>query len=181
MTVNPNRNLGLLLFGVMFLLAGGVHAAEALTPVAGNPPAPDFTLRDVDGRTHKLSSLRGKVVLINFWATWCPPCRAEMPSMQRAWQKLRAENFAMLAVNVGEDEDMVFGFTTPEPLEFPLLLDRDSTVVKAWPVRALPTTFIVDPEGRIAFRAIGGREWDHPELIKKIRALMRPAGSPDRK
>ena len=145
-----------------------------MTPVADRPAAPDFALKDVDDKLHRLSENRGKVVLVNFWATWCPPCRREMPSMQRAWKQLKGENFEMLAINVGEDEDTIFGFTfsTGVELTFPILLDRDAQVIKAWPVIALPTSFVVDPQGRIVYRAVGGREWDDPELLKKIRELM---------
>ena len=161
----------------LMLLAHSTHAAappQTMTPVADRPAAPDFALKDADGKIHRLSEHRGKVVLVNFWATWCPPCRREMPSMQRAWTQLQGENFEMLAINVGEDEDTIFGFTfsTGVELTFPILMDRDAQVIKAWPVIALPTSFVVDPQGRIVYRAVGGREWDDPELLKKIRELM---------
>ncbi len=145
-----------------------------MTAVPERPAAPDFALKDTDRRLYRLSDSRGKVVLVNFWATWCPPCRREMPSMQRAWEKLKDERFDMYAVNVGEDEDTIFGFTfsTGVEITFPILLDRDARVVKAWPVVALPTSFIVDPDGRIVYRAVGGREWDDPRLLEQIRALL---------
>jgi peroxiredoxin len=93
--------------------------------------------------------------------------------MQRAWETIEREGIAMLAVNVGEDEDTIFAFTANYPVEFPLLMDRDSKVVQQWPVRGLPTTFVVDPQGRLAYRAIGGREWDDPQLLDQVRALKR--------
>ena len=77
----------------------------------------------------------------------------------------------MLGVNVGEDDDVIFRFTADYPVDFPLLTDRDSSVVGAWPVRGLPTTFVVDPDGRLIYRAIGGREWDDPRLLEQVRAL----------
>ena len=150
----------------------GQAPGKGLTVLPDAPPAPDFRLSDIDAKTHRLSDYRGKVVVVNFWATWCPPCREEMPSMQRAWQALEPEGIRMLGINVGEDEDTIFEFTANYPVEFPLLMDLDSAVVGAWPLRGLPTTFIVDPEGRIIYRAIGGREWDDPELLAPIRALM---------
>jgi len=146
---------------------------HGLTLVPDNPEASDFELKDIDGATHRLSDYRGKVLIVNFWATWCPPCREEMPSMQRAWKKLEQEGIAMLAVNVGEDEDTIFQFTANYPVEFPLLMDRDSAVTGAWPVRGLPTTFVVDPQGRLAYRAIGGREWDDQELLALVRELQK--------
>ena len=93
--------------------------------------------------------------------------------MQRAWETLQGEGVMMLAINVGEDEDTIFQFTANYPVEFPLLMDLDSTTIEDWPVRGLPTTFVVDPEGRLVYRAIGGREWDEPELLAKVRALKK--------
>ncbi|WP_157606886.1 TlpA disulfide reductase family protein [Sedimenticola selenatireducens] len=145
--------------------------AQTLTPVEPRPPAPDFTLQDLDGNRVRLVDLRGRPVIVNFWATWCPPCREEMPSMQRAWERLRPEGVALLAVNVGEDVDTVFQFTGSYPVEFPILFDHDGAVSGAWPIRGLPTTFVVDPQGRIAYRAIGGREWDDPALLQPVLEL----------
>ena len=146
--------------------------AQLLHEVPERPAAPDFSIEDIDGAVHTLSAYRGKVVIVNFWATWCPPCREEMPSMERAWQKLRHEDIVMLAINVGEDEDSVFEFTASYPVEFPLLLDPESAVIGNWPVRGLPTTFVIDPQGKIVYRAIGGRDWSTPGVLQKIRALQ---------
>ena len=147
------------------------QAGRGLTKLADTPQAPEFVLRDLDGNQHRLSDYRGQVVIINFWATWCPPCREEMPSMQRAWESLKNDGIHMLAINVGEDEDTIFQFTANYPVDFPLLMDSDSGVINQWPVRDLPTTFVVDPKGRISYRAIGGREWDDPALLSLVRAL----------
>jgi len=170
----------------LFLLIAATLSAQAnaqqpghgLTPLPDLKPAPDFSLTDLDGETHRLSDYLGKVVVINFWATWCPPCRAEMPSMQRAWEILKPKGIIMLGIDVGEDEDTIFTFTANYPVEFPLLMDQDSSTISDWPVRGLPTTFIVDPQGRIIYRAIGGREWDEPGLLAAIEALAAPAASP---
>ena len=152
-------------------ISAQVAPAQTLTELPKKPPAPAFSLEDIDGREYKLSDYSGKVVIVNFWATWCPPCREEMPSMQRAWKQLEAEGIVMLGIDVGEDEHTVFSFGADYGLEFPLLLDQDSGVTNKWPVVGLPTTFIVDPEGKIVYQAIGGREWDAPELLAQIRAL----------
>ncbi len=147
---------------------------QTLTAVEDRPLAKDFSLTDADGTVHRLSQYRGHVVLVNFWATWCPPCLREMPSMQRLWEQLKDRDFVLLAVDVGEDEETVFGFTLSldVPIEFPLLLDRQGNIVAEWPVRGLPTTFLVDRNGRIVYRAVGGREWDAPELVEAIRVLL---------
>lgn len=156
------------------LAAGAAELQQGMTLVADKPAAKNFTLKDMDNKNWRLSDLQGKVVLVNFWATWCPPCRAELPSLERIWQLLNREDFVVLAINVGESADTIFPFTgmlEPTPT-FPILLDLDSTVLSKWPVMGLPTTFILDRQGRIAYRAVGGREFDDPALVKQIRGLI---------
>ena len=148
--------------------------AQALFEVAQRKQAPDFVLEDTDGKKHRLSDLRGKVVLVNFWATWCPPCRREMPSIERLSQSLKGTDFEVLAVNVAEDFDTVFGFIgTLDPFPtFPVVFDADSSVLKSWPVMGLPTTFVLDKQGGIAYRVVGGREFDNPAILAQIRGLI---------
>ncbi len=160
---------------IFYAVASGAEPPQSLVPIPGRPAASDFSLVDVDGKQHRLSDYRGKVVAVNFWATWCPPCLREMPSMQRLWDKLKETDFVILAIDVGEDDETVFSFTVAldTPLEFPLLLDREGTIVTQWPVLGLPTTFIIDKQGRMAYRAVGGREWDHPDFSGIITALIK--------
>lgn len=148
--------------------------AQTLFEVKERPQAPDFLLRDMDDKEYRLSDLRGKVVLVNFWATWCPPCRREMPSIERLALALKGKDFEILAVNVAENIETVFGFSgTLEPApSFPIVFDTDSGVVKTWPVMGLPTTFILDKQGRIAFRAVGGREFDDKAIQAQIQSLI---------
>ena len=154
--------------------------AADLPPLAHNltlqapKPAPALKLKDLEGKTHDLAQLRGKVVLINFWATWCPPCRREMPSMERLSQVFKGQPFVVLAVDVGEDPDTIEAFTSQldTVLTFPILLDSRSQTMRAWKVAGLPTTYLVDKQGRIVASAIGGREFDHPEIVAAIRALL---------
>jgi len=155
-------------------LADDAPVPQTLTEVAKRPQAPDFVLEDIDGKKRRLSDLRGKVVLVNFWATWCPPCRREMPSIERLSHVLKGADFAILAVNVAENLDTVFSFTgTLDPVPtFPIVFDRDSGVLKAWPVRGLPTSFVLDKQGRIAYRAVGGREFDDPAILAQLRKLL---------
>lgn len=163
-----------LAFGAALIaLSVAVAAAESglLDRVDGTPDAPAFELNGPDGSEYRLSDLRGKSLIVNFWATWCPPCRAEMPSMQRAWEKIRDEDIVVIGINVGEDKATIDAFTDQVPVDFPLPMDIDSKVVQSWPVRGLPTTFIVDPEGRLVYFAQGEREWDDPALLDMVRAL----------
>ena len=159
---------------ILLFFSSALHAAQSLTPMPDKPLAPDFKLADMDGELRTLASYRGKPLIINFWATWCPPCRAELPSMNRGWNKIKDQGIAMLAVNVGEDEETIFMFTGDYPIEFDLLLDRSGDTIKEWPVKGLPTTFVLDPQGRIVYRAIGGREWDADSLLDKVRELKTP-------
>jgi len=159
------------LVALLLILAGSTQAAGTLTPISGDVQAPDFSLQDTNGKTHRLSDYRGKPVIINFWTTWCPPCREELPSMNRAWHQLKQEGIAMLAINMGEDEDTIFIFSADYPTDFPILMDQTGEVIEQWPVKGLPTTYVVAPDGTIAYRAIGSREWDDKTLLDMVRAL----------
>jgi thiol-disulfide isomerase/thioredoxin len=145
-----------------------------LTKLSNPTDAPRFSLQDMDENRHSLDDYRGKVILLNFWATWCPPCRREMPSMERLYQKFKNEAFMVLAINQWEDPDHVFAYIgqlNTDPT-FPILFDRESEVSAAYGVKGLPTTYLLDKEGRVRYRAIGGREFDHPNVEAIIRKLL---------
>jgi thiol-disulfide isomerase/thioredoxin len=167
----------LLMTMVMTAFAADLPAlSHSLTKQATKTPAPVLALKDLDGQLHDLASLKGKVVLVNFWATWCPPCRREMPSMDRLARKLAGTPFAVLAVDIGEDADTIHTFisqldATPS---FPILLDPHARIMQTWKISGLPTTYLIDPQGRIAYSAVGGREFDHPEIERQVRALLKP-------
>ena len=150
-----------------------VAATPQTLPAFLDEPAPEFTLPDTEGQTHQLRDYRGQVVVLNFWATWCPPCREEMPAMERLHAQVAGTGIAVVAINVGEDEDTIFRFTGDYPVTFPLLMDREGTIVEEYPVIGLPTTYIIDPAGIIRHRAVGTREWDAPEMVQELRALLR--------
>lgn len=145
-----------------------------LTVVTDKTPAPDFDLQNMDEEHIRLSDYRGKVVLINFWATWCPPCVREMPSMERLKQKVDADDFKVLAINQMEEPDDVFAFTGQLELDptFEILFDSNSKVSHAYAVRGLPTTYLIDKQGNIRYRAVGGRLFDHAEVLKIIDRLI---------
>ena len=150
-----------------------IAAGQSLTPLNSPIAAPEFNLVDMNGKQHKLSDYRGKPVIVNFWATWCPPCREELPAMNRAWGEIKNQGIEMLAVNVGEDEDTIFSFMGDYPIDFTVLLDESGDIINEWPVKGVPTTFVVDPEGKLVYRAIGGREWDDDKLLDLVRALRK--------
>jgi peroxiredoxin len=155
---------------LVLLFAHTANAGEGLVRLPW-VEVPDFSLQDMAGDTHNLARYTGKPVIVNFWASWCPSCRKEMPSMNRAWEKIKHEGIDMIAINVGEDRETVESFTQAIPVDFPVLLDKDSKTAEAWPVRGLPMTFVLDPDGKLVFRAIGSREWDDDLLLDKVRAL----------
>ena len=162
------RFLGLALTLATLVGVSSVQAEEM------NIPAPDFTLESRQGENLRLQDFRGEVVMLNFWASWCIPCVKELPSMQVARNRLAAEPFELIAVNVGEDAGQVAAFLQrfDPPLDFPVLLDENMVVTKQWKVRALPTSYIVDRAGRARYIATGARNFDAPEVFRAIRALI---------
>ncbi|WP_240695605.1 TlpA disulfide reductase family protein [Candidatus Chloroploca sp. Khr17] len=127
---------------------GGPSVATTPAPREGHP-APDFTLLDLTGQPVRLADLQGQVVLINIWASWCPPCRAEMPMIQASYEQYRDQGFTVLAVNSGEDAATVAGYMDASGLTFPALLDQDGTVSNAYQARVMPSSFFVDRAGVI--------------------------------
>lgn len=150
-----------------------LSAAELKTLPA--KPAPALVLPGLDGGTVKLDGLRGKVVLVNFWAVWCPPCRKEMPSMARLADKLAGRPFTLLGVNVGETPEEIRAFLKQVPVNFPIVLDGEGANLKAWNVFAFPTSYVVDKQGRIRLGLFGSIEWDSPEAVSRLEALLAEA------
>ena len=152
------------------------HAATPfMTPVHPARPAPAFTLKDIDGKTQSLSQYRGKVVLVNFWATWCPPCRAEMPAIEKLYASMKGKPFVVLALDQGERVDDVFAYMgqlSPSPT-FPVLLDNKSQAAHAFGVMGIPSTYLIDKQGRIVAQAIGGRDYDSAAMRTLLDRLMR--------
>jgi cytochrome c biogenesis protein CcmG/thiol:disulfide interchange protein DsbE len=145
---------------------------EEPSPSMGSP-APEFSLSSLDGNQVSLSTLRGQVVLVNFWATWCVPCRAEMPAIQAAYESYRTEGLTVLAINQGEDKETVARFVQEFHITFPVLLDGNETVVKRFDVRGLPTSFFVDRETFI--RGIRFGEMSGATIASQLALLGVPA------
>lgn len=175
------KSITLMSFALLFFsnFTVAVNAVEEpplthnLTALEKPVMAPELILKDMDEEMLNLKDLKGKTVVVNFWATWCPPCRREMGSLERLHQATKDKNVEVLAVDIGEDFDAVFTFLgsiDPTP-EFKILLNEDGELMQSWKVRGLPTTFIINPKGEIAYRAVGGREFDHPEIIKVVTDL----------
>ena len=151
--------------------------AQQLRPWTGGA-TPPLALADLEGKPHSIEAYRGKVLLVNFWATWCEPCREEMPSMNRLRAAMEGRPFAVLAVNLAESEPRIRRFMEEVPLDFPVLLDRDSGAAKAWRARILPVSFVLGPEGRIRYFAVGAIDWSSEPVRKAILGLMPAATQP---
>ena len=153
----------------LFLLTSA--QAQDLRPWKGGP-TPPLALNGINGKPIKLEDYRGKVVMVQFWATWCPPCRKEMPSMMRLQAKLAGKPFVILAVNMGETEKEIKDFLAQVNADFTIPMDSDGKAISAWKVFVAPSTFLVDPKGNIRYALQGGAEWDAPEYVQKISEML---------
>jgi peroxiredoxin len=144
-----------------------------LVRVTPPTPAPDFTVLGLTAGPLILADFRQRVVLLNFWATWCPPCREEMPSMERLYQRHRDRGFTILALSVDRNVAAVPGFVEGFRLTFPIGLDPEGAVAKAYRMRALPTTIVIDRVGHVVAGAAGARDWDSPAAHAVVETLLR--------
>lgn len=140
--------------------------------MANAKPATDFTLPGLDGKAVKLSAYKGKVVLLNFWATWCEPCRAEMPALQALAERLGPSRLAVVGVNYQESAARIERFVEAAALTFPVLLDRDGAVTRAWTRRIFPTSVLVGPDGRARQVIVGEFDWNGPQAGGLLAALL---------
>jgi peroxiredoxin len=136
------------------------------------PPAPEFRLKDINGKSFSLRDYRGKVVLLNFWATWCPSCNLEMPSMESLHKALGNEGLVLLTINARESADEVKAFFQEHRLWFPALLDEDGDVFERFNVWSLPTTFIIGRKGELLGKVIGYRDWDGEQTMRIFQRLL---------
>lgn len=141
-------------------------------------PAPELQLNDLDGTAYDLASTRGHWRFVHFWASWCGPCRREMPSIQRMITQLGDTELEYVLVNTAETEDEVFTFLGIVAPDLVPLMDTDGLVTERWQPRGLPATFLVDPDNRIRYQALGGRPWDTPVYLQFLRALSGQHAAP---
>lgn len=159
--------LRLLLALAAGLLLGTAHAAETISG-----PAPDFTLKSRDGTNVKLSELRGEVVMINFWATWCGPCRQEMPLLDALYKRFQPAGFTLLGVNVEADPKAAERYLKELPVSFPVLFDTESAVSKLYNNQAMPSTVLVDRDGQLRYLHRGYVPGDEKEYEALVRELV---------
>jgi len=162
----------------LLLCAAGLHVAHAGADPARFIPwtdatTPPLVLNDLAGAPHSLDDYRGRVVLVNFWATWCEPCRDEMASMQKLRERLAERPFAVVLVNYGEARARVADFVKRESIAFPVLLDPNQDARRAWRVRLLPSSFVIGPDGRARYSVIGEIDWAHADAVALVQGLLR--------
>jgi thiol-disulfide isomerase/thioredoxin len=163
---------------LLFVLTTQFHSSvHAVTLPKGvieqdGRPAPKLQLEDMDGNAIDLEQLRGKWVFVHFWASWCGPCRREMPLLQGLPAQVNDGRFSMLLINTAEDEDTVFTFLAAVAPNLVTYMDRDGLATEAWQPRGLPATYLVDPGGRIRFQALGGRPWNEGDYVGFLKAIV---------
>jgi len=179
------RNLGILLIVAYLLLSAAVlmgdrarandHFMEAMAIVRFDPKiqTQNFILPDLYGNQVSLADFRGKIVFLNFWASWCLPCRAEMPSMEKLYNKFKNSDFTILAVNLGESKDQVKAFKESYSVNFPILLDADSSVGSIYGAISIPTSYLIDRDGYMIGGALGPRDWASKEAFELINFLLK--------
>ena len=135
--------------------------------IESDVPAPDFSFPGLDGKKIRLSDYKGKVVLVNIWATWCPPCVDEMPSMEKLYRKFKEQNFEILAVSIDESgRKAVAPFMKKNRLTFPALIDSDGTIKSAYRIAAIPESFIIDKQGVLVKKIVGPLDWADPQVFR---------------
>ena len=153
------------------LLACGLGSACAAVQLSTS--APDFTLRSVAGANLRLQEQRGQVVMVNFWATWCPPCRQEMPHLNRIYDKYRASGFVLLGVNIDDDPRAAADLAAKLGVKFPVLLDTDKKVSRAYDMSAMPATLLIDRDGRVRHIHRGYRDGVERTYEEQVRSLLK--------
>ena len=166
----------LVLLSLMVWLSGSAYAKDIELPfgIRGYDigTAPNFELEDIDGELFDLKSTRGSWVFLHFWASWCGPCREEMPTIQVLSETIDEDKLYFVLVNMAEDEDTIFNFLGMVAPNLTTVMDMDGQITEVWKPRGLPTTFLIDPEGRVRYQAIGGREWDQPVYLQFVQSLL---------
>jgi cytochrome c biogenesis protein CcmG, thiol:disulfide interchange protein DsbE len=147
-------------------------AGAELKPWTGGA-TPELALADLAGKEHRLADYRGRVVLVNFWATWCEPCREEMPSIDNLRTSLKGKAFEVLAVNMAEPLSRIEKFAATVPVGFPLLRDRDGTTAKSWKAKLLPASFLIGRDGRIRYVAYGELDWSSDAVRARVAELLK--------
>jgi thiol-disulfide isomerase/thioredoxin len=159
---------------LMVVISVQVHAAEDIPKgiiTLDGRQAPSLVLNDLDGESWDISKAKGRWLFVHFWASWCGPCRKEMPTIQAIYNQFDKSELEIVIINTAESEDTVFSFLASIQMDIDTLLDRDGLVTEQWQPRGLPSTFFVDPDGKLRYLALGGRPWDSPAYLAFLNRL----------
>ena len=166
----------ILLVNLAFTVEGGeddLFSKIRINPIKGDKKTPDFSLKDLNGKKVEIKQFKGKIVFLNFWATWCGPCKEEMPSLEVLHQQFKEKQFVLLTISVDyEGIKPVREFLNKQHYTFPVLLDPNGETLDLFDVKGIPTTFMIDKKGRMIGRAIGPRDWKSPEAFSLINLLI---------
>jgi len=171
------KRLNTLIAAITCAALSQVAGSQGLDPYTADPGTAVFDLPDLKGNVHTLDEYRGRVVLVNFWASWCPPCIQEMPALERLQQVMDEQPFDILAINVGEQKYRVWKFVKLVNFNLPVLLDERKNTFNEWGLSVLPTSFLFDRKGNIRYRVVGDVEWDSKEVIALVEALINEEGN----
>jgi thiol-disulfide isomerase/thioredoxin len=169
MTMRDLLNTAILLTGCLLSLMIGAADLEVPTESNAHPP---LKLQGLDGHQHSLEDYRGKIVLVNFWASWCIPCLREMPGMQRLAEKFSDRPFEIVAINVAEPRNVVAASGERMKIDFAILLDPEKVAMNNWAVKVLPTSYLLDTEGRIRYQAVGPFDWESDTANGAVESLL---------
>ncbi|CAK0777744.1 cytochrome c biogenesis protein CcmG, thiol:disulfide interchange protein DsbE [Gammaproteobacteria bacterium] len=158
--------------------SGSIFPSSNEDPSIADSPRLEFRLPDLDHRERTLDEFKGRVLLVNFWGSWCAPCLEEIPSLQRLAERLQGKAFQIVAINVAEDELLVRAVGQRLHINFPVLRDWDSTVFKRWGGTMLPITYLLDGQGMIRDRILGPLEWDSREIVERLESLITASSTP---
>ena len=167
------RRVLLTSLGASALFGALVASPRARAALAPSMPAPDFTLKNAEGGNLRLGELKGRVVLVNFWATWCGPCKIEMPHLNRIYEKYKSAGFVLLGVNIDEDPKQAVALATRMGLKFPVLLDTDKSVSRRYALDSMPGTVLIDRDGKVRHVHRGYRDGVEETYDAQIRALVK--------
>lgn len=174
------KKVGLLCISLVLCLAlaackGKVGEEEAtISPPGEGDMAVEITVNDLEGKKVSLSQFKGKAIMLNFWATWCPPCREEMPSMEAMYQKLKgSSDFVMLAISIDENMEAVKEFVKKNNYKMPVFHDPNREAGSVYGLTGVPETFLIDKKGKIVMKRLGPEDWMKPEVIDTVQGLMK--------